>query len=250
MRHVGSTRTRRPVIIAVCSVIRVGRRLRASCEPLVRTVARVAVRVVTYDGECTTTLTAHVIVAAATGAAFSIGAAFAGVGSSELCKLAGALVVGALAVSAASVLVRRQLRGSSVRHALKPLLASAARHVIAEHAHHPAARALRVVLEPRRSAAVATVGATIAVLAPALPHLVKPWKADLLRMALKPATRLVPGMSLVFDVHGAFRHSRESARFVREFALTAVALCPHPNDDAAVASLVERAPRELPLLVA
>jgi hypothetical protein len=236
MRHVGSTRTRRPVIIAVCIVIRVGRRLRASCEPFVRSVARVVVRVVTDDGACTTTLAAHVIVAAATGAAFSIGAAFAGVGSSELCKLAGAVVVGALAVSAASVLIRRQLRGSSAGHALKPLLASAARQVIAQHAHHPAARALRVVLEPRRSAAVATLGATIAVLAPALPLLQFPSSAQLLRLVLKRAQHLVPGVSLALDVHGAYRHSRESARFVREFALTAVALCP--------------APRELPLLAA
>jgi hypothetical protein len=236
MRHVGSTRTRRPVIIAVCAVIRVGRRLRASCAPLVRGVSRVVVQIVTDDGECTTTLTAHVLVAAATGAAFSIGAAFAGVGSSELCKLAGAVVVGALAVSAASVLIRRQLRGSSAGHALRPLLALAARQVIAEHAHHPAARALRVVLEPRRSAAVATVGAALAVLAPALPSLQCPTSAQLLRLVLRRAQHFVPVVGLAMDVHGAYRHSRESARFVREFALTAVALCP--------------APRELPLLAA
>jgi hypothetical protein len=236
MRHVGSTRTRRPVIIVVCAIIRAGRRLRAGCEPLVRSVSRVVVQVVTDDGECATTLTAHVIVAAATGAAFSIGAAFAGVGSSELCKLAGAVVVGALAVSAASVLIRRQLRGSGAGHTLKPLLASAARQVIAEHAHHPAARALRVVLEPRRSAAVATVGAALAVLAPALPLLQWPSSAQLLRLVLGRAKHLVPGVGLAMDVHGAYRHSRESARFVREFALTAVALCP--------------APRELPLLAA
>jgi hypothetical protein len=214
----------------VCIVIRVGRRLRASCEPFVRSVARVVVRVVSDDGACTTTLTAHVIVAAATGAAFSIGAAFAGVGSSELCKLAGAMVVGALAVSAASVLIRRQLRGSSAGHALKPLLASAARQVIAQHAHHPAARALRVALEPRRSAAVATLGAAIAVLAPALPLLQFPSSAQLLCLVLRRAQHFVPGMSLALDVHGAYRHSRESARFVREFALTAVALCPAPRD--------------------
>jgi hypothetical protein len=236
MRHVGSTRTRRPVIIAVCAVIRVGRRLRASCEPFVRGVSRVVVQIVSYDGECTTTLTAHVIVAAATGAAFSIAAAFAGVGPSELCKLAGAVVVGALAVSAASVLIRRQLRGSSAGPALRPLLASAARQVIAEHAHHPAARALRVLLEPRRSAAVATVGAALVVLAPALPSLRAPSSAQLLRLVLKPAKRLVPVMGFALDVHGAYQHSRESARFVREFALTAAALCPPP--------------RELPLLVA
>lgn len=236
MRHVGSTGTRRPVIIAICTVIRVGRRLRAGCEPFVRSVSRVAVRFVSHDGECTTTLTAHIVVAAATGAAFSIGAAWVGVGPSELCKLAGALVVGALAVSAASVLIRRQLRGSSAGHALRPLLASAARQLIAEHAHHPAARALRVVLEPRRSAAVATVGAAIAVLAPSLPSLRAPFDAQLLRLVLAPAKHLLPGMGLALDVHGAYRHSRESARFVREFALTAAALCPPAN--------------ELPLLVA
>jgi hypothetical protein len=223
------------VIIAVCAVIRVGRRLRAGCEPFVRGVSRVVVRVVSCDGDCATTLGAHVIVAAATGAAFSIGAAFAGVGSSELCKLAGAVVVGALAVSAASMLVRHQLRGSSASHALKPLLAGAARQVSSGYDHHPAARALRVVLEPRRSAAVATVGAALAVLAPAMPALRMPSNAQLLRLALKPAKHLVPVMGIAMDVHGAYRHSRESARFVREFALAAAALCP---------------PRELRLLVA
>jgi hypothetical protein len=218
------------VIIAVCAVIRMGRRLRTSCEPFVRSVTRVVVRVVTSDGECTTTLTAHVVVAAATGAAFSIGAAFAGVGSSELCKLAGAVVVGALAISAATVLIRRQLGGTNVNPALQPLLASAARLIIADHAHHPAARALRVVLEPRRSAALATVGAAIAVLAPALPCLSYPSGAQLLSLALKPARHLVPGVSLAMDVHGAYRHSCDSARFVREFALTAAALCPVPRE--------------------
>lgn len=230
MRHVGSTRTRRPVIIAICTVIRVGRRIRANCDPLVRSVARVVVHVVADHGECTTTLTAHVIVAAASGAAFSIAAAVAGVGPSELCKLAGALVIGALAVSAASVLVRRQLRSSASLRALKPLLAAAARQVMGEHAHHPAARALRVVLDPRRSATVAAVGAAIAVLAPGLPLLAVPSSAQLLCLALKPATRLLPVVSVAMDVHGAYRHSRESARFVREFALTAAALCPRVHD--------------------
>ncbi|HTV26071.1 MAG TPA: hypothetical protein VMG12_45550 [Polyangiaceae bacterium] len=213
--------------------------MRASCEPFVRNVARVAVRVVAYDGECTTTLTAHVIIAAATGAAFSIGAAFAGVGSSELCKIAGAVVVGALAVSAATVLIRRQLDSGGARPSLRPLLASAARQVISGHAQHPAARILRVVYGHHPSLAVATVGLAVAVLAPALPSLPslsEPGNAQLLRFALKPAKRLVPGMGIALDVHGAYRHSRDSARFVREFALAAASLCP--------------APRELPLLVA
>jgi hypothetical protein len=218
------------VIIAVCAVIRVGRGLRASCEPFVRGLSRRAVRVVSSDEDCAATLGAHVIVAAASGAAFSIGAAFAGVGSSQLCKLAGAVVVGALAVSAASMLVRHQLRGSSARHALKPLLASAARQVISGHGHHPAARALRVVLEPRRPALVAAVGAAVAVLAPALPSLRIPSNAQLLSLALKPVEQLVPVMGIALDVHGAYRHSRESARFVREFALAAAALCPPPHE--------------------
>ena len=232
MRHVGSTRARRPVIIALCTVIRVGRRLRANCEPFVRNVARVVVRVVACDGECAATLTAHVIVAAATGAAFSIGAAFAGVGSSELCKIAGAVLVGALAVSAATILIRRQLGDGSARAALRPLLAGAARHVVREHAQHPAARILRVVYGQHRSSAVATVGVAIAVLAPALPSLPALDDAQLLRLLLQPAKRLLPGMSLALDVHGAYRHSRDSARFVREFALTAASLCPPTREPA------------------
>jgi hypothetical protein len=68
-----------------------------------------------------------------------------------------------------------------------------------------------------------------------LPELQYPSSAQLLRLALLPAKHLLPGIALAVDVHGAYQHSRESARFVREFALAAAALCPA---------------RELPLLAA
>lgn len=234
MRQVDSRRIRRPVIVALRIAIEVGRRVRASCEPLLRGVARVVVRVADTDADVV--LTAHVIVAATAGAAIGIGASLAGVGSSELCKIGGAVLVGALAVSAATLLVRRRVGAGEARPALRPLLAHAARQVAGEPAQHPAGRILRAVYGGHCSPALATAGVAFALLAPALPSPGDPDGAPLLRLALKPAERLVPALGLALGAHGAYRHSRASAAFVRRFALAAASLCP--------------APRELPRLVA
>jgi hypothetical protein len=198
--------------------------MRETCGPYVRSVARVVVRVVAGDGNESTTLVAHIAVAAASSAAFSVVAAWTGVGGSELCKIASALVVGALAAGAASALVRRRLHGAD-RLALRALLATTARQLLADHARVPAARVLRVVLGPRQSAARASVSVAFAALV--LPLNGEP-EGALLRLALRPATRMLPAMGAVLDMHGAYRDSRDSARFVREFALTAASLCPAP----------------------
>jgi hypothetical protein len=222
MRHQGSKRKRRAVVVVLCSFLRVERRVRETCGPRVRGGIRVVVRMVAGEGQPSMTLTAHIVLAAASSAAFSIVGAWTGVGSAELCQIASAIVVGALAAAAASALVRRRMYGAE-RAELAALLGATAQLLLAEHARIPAARVLRVLLGPRQSAARTSVGVAIAALAP-LPETVP--RGALVRLALRPAARMLPAMGVALELHGAYRDSRDNARFVREFALAAARLCP------------------------
>jgi hypothetical protein len=224
MRHEGSMRAKRPLVVVVCSILRVERRVRRTCGPMVRCVARVVVKVVAGDSEEATALAGPIVVAAVSSAAFSIVATFTGMGSAELCKIANALVVGALAAAAATTLLRRRMR-SGERLDVRPLLAAAARTLLADHGSLPAARVLRVVLGPPRTKAQASVGVALAALAPPLDS---PPQGTLLRLALRPASRMLPVMGVALNMHDAYRDSRDSARFVRDFALAAASLCPSP----------------------
>jgi len=219
MKQGDSKRARRPIVVLLCAVIRVGRRVRTTCAPHARGAQRWLTRVTREAGAAG--VETHIIVAVVSSAAFAIGAAWSGVGASELCRLAGALVVGALAVSAASTLIRRQLghRPSELR----PLLAGAALAVLRHHTGLPAARVLRVALAPQRSPAAASVNIALAALTPPLDAFEDP---KLLGLALRPALRLVPAVGVAIDAHSAYLDCVESARFVRAFAQTAAALCP------------------------
>jgi hypothetical protein len=224
MRHDGPRRAKRPMVVIACSLLRVERCVRAACAPIVRNVARVMVTVVMGDDDESGTLTTCVVVAAVSTAGFGLVAAWTGVGSAELCTIASALVVGALAATAATVLVRRRLHGG--RGELRALLAITARQLLAEHARLPAARVLRVVLGPPQSAAQASVGVALAALAPRFDAVSQ---GLLLRLALRPATCLLPALGMALDAHGTYRDSRDNARFVRQFALAAAAMCPEPT---------------------
>ena len=217
----GDPKTSRPLVVVLCAVIRVGRRVRTICAPRARGAKRWMVRVAREASAAGVEI--HIVVAVVSTAAFALGAAWSGVGTSELCKLAGAVVVGAVAVSAASSLIRRLGRSPSE---LRPVLASTALAVLRQHARLPAARVLRVVLGPRCSPATASVSIALAALAPDLETLENP---QLLGLALRPALRLVPAVGVVLDAHDAYRDCFESARFVRAFAQTAAALCPSPK---------------------
>lgn len=219
----------RPVVVIACSLLRVERCVRAACAPIVRSVAvrsvaRMVVAVVTGDDDESGTLAAYMVVAAVSTTGFGLVAAWTGVGSAELCAIASAVVVGALAAGAATILVRRRLRGGG-RGELRALLAFTARQLLPEHARLPAARVLRVVLGPRQSAAQASLGVALAALAPRFDAVSQ---GMLLRLALRPATRMLPAVGMALDAHGTYRDSRDNARFVRQFALTAAALCPEP----------------------
>ena len=204
----------------LCAVIRLGRRLRQRCAPYARDARRWAVHRATDTA--VGIVEVHIIVAAVSTAAFALAAAWAGGGTSQLCKVAGAVVVGALAVSAARAVIRRRQLGERPSE-LRPVLASAARTVLGSHSQLPAARLLRVLLGPRRSAASASVGIALAVWAPSLSD------PTLVRLALKPALRLVPAVGAAFDAHHAYCDCVESARFVRTFAEAAASLCLEPE---------------------
>jgi hypothetical protein len=225
MRHDGPRRAKRPVVVIACSLLRVERCVRAACAPIARNVARVVVAVVMGDDDESGTLATCMVVAAVSTAGFGLVAAWTGVGSAELCTIASALVVGALAVGAATILVRRRLRDGG-RGELRALLAITARQLLAEHARLPAARVLRVVLGPPQSAAQASVGVALAALAPRFDAVSQ---GLLLRLALRPATRMLPAVGMALQAHGTYRDSRDNARFVRQFALAAAALCPEPT---------------------
>ncbi len=182
--------------------------------------AQVVVRVVASDGDSCSTLTAHVVIAAASSAVFSAGAAWVGVGGSELCKLASAMVVGALAVSAASLVLRRQLGAGPSE--LRSLLAATAQLALPAHAGVPAARVLRLAFDPPRT--VAALSSELTRTALSLP--VQQGQAVVLRLVL----RSVPALGVALEAHAAYRDMHESARFVRHFALTAAALCTEPAE--------------------
>jgi hypothetical protein len=183
-------------------------------------VARVIVRVISSDGDSRSPLTAHIVIVAGSSALFGAGAAWMGVGGSELCKLAGALVVGALAVSAASLLVKRQLGADS--REWRPLLAATVRLVLPAHAGVPAARLLQLVFDPPRTLAALSAGVTRAAIALPLQH----GQAAMMRRVM----RSVPMLTLALDAHETYRDVQMSVRFVRHFALTAAALCPAPAE--------------------
>jgi hypothetical protein len=214
----GVPRTRRPIVVFLCAVIRVGRRVRTTCAPHARGAQRWVTRVAREVGVAG--VETHIIIAVVSSAAFAIGAAWTGIGTSELCRLAGAMVVGALAVSAASTLIRQLGHRPSE---LRPVLAGAALTVLRHHTGLPAARVLRVALAPQRSPAAASVNIALAALTPPLAALEDP---KLLGLVLRPALRLVPAVGVALDAHGAYLDCVESARFVRAFAQTAAALCP------------------------
>lgn len=216
----GEPKTKRPVVVILCAVIRVGRRVRETYGPYMRDAKRWVVHRATHTA--VGIVEVHIIVAAVSTAALALAAAWAGGGTSQLCKVAGAVVVGAVAVSAARAVIRRRQLGQRPGE-LRPVLASAAHTVLGSHSRLPAARLLRVLLGPQRSAASASVGIALAVWAPSLAD------PTLVRLALKPALRLVPAVGAALDAHHAYRDCVESARFVRTFAEAAASLCPEPE---------------------
>ena len=171
------------------------------------------VRWVGGDGEGAKTLTVCVLVAAAGAGAFCILGAYAGTGTSELVDIAAALAIGALAVGAAVILVRRRLGHGDID--LRTLVKRAIARVDPEHHHGPAVRALTVACEP----------STLLPTRQTLPRAVQYVTRRALKKLVKHPTRHLPVMGSVLDLFSAYQTTVGSARFVQQFALSAVEVC-------------------------
>jgi len=171
------------------------------------------VRWVGGDGDGAKTLTVCVLVAAAGAGAFCILGAYAGSGTSELVDIVAALAVGALAVGAAVILVRRRLGHGDID--LRSLVKRAIARIDPEHQHGPAVRALTVACEP----------STLLPTRQTLPHAVRYVARRALKKLVERPARHVPVMGSVLDVFSAYQTTVGSARFVQQFALTAVEVC-------------------------
>ena len=207
------------LVIVVTVGLRGAQRLRRACRPRVLIVVRAIVRVAGGDGEHAELLAAHVLVAAATGAALTLAAVFTGGPAAELLKVARMLAIGAVAVSAALILVQRA-RGPAKSARVRPLLLLTTQRIDAREAQLPAARALQLACDPR----VLWTGTDPA-------RLVVRYAARkaLSQVTTRPITQLSPVIGPALDLVGAYRNTVDSARFVRQFALTAVEVSRDPS---------------------
>jgi hypothetical protein len=211
-------RSTRRIVVVISWGLRGLREVRRACAPQLRRALDLAVRVTGGEGEGAETLTVYVFVAAASIGALTLAGAFSGGGASELCKVAGAIAVGAIAVRAAIVLVRR-CQGRTSRIGVRPLIAATVASVGAQHEHVPAARALQFVCEPSRLWAGTDLARA------AVSYLLR---TALSRVVKHPVLSLAPMLSPVVDVIDGCQATLHSARFVRQFALTAVELSREP----------------------
>jgi hypothetical protein len=203
------------IIIVVRSGYRGARRVRAAMQgPRVQRALRHLASLLGGEGEGAGTLAVYVVVAAASAGALTIASACAGLGTSELLKVAAALTVGALAASAAIVLVRRR-SGPSQRISMRSLVVSTAANIGARYRSVPGSRALQWACDPRALLALATSAR------PALQYVTTKACSSLISY---PAQRFIPVLGPALDMLGAYKTSLDSARFVRHFALTALEL--------------------------
>jgi hypothetical protein len=218
-------RSKRRIVVVICAIVRRVRRIRAAVRPGAQLVMRCAtqlrqavaprveaalalvVRVSGCSGTAAEVVSVHVALAALGAGGLTLAAAFAGPGSAQLLKLAGAAGVGALALHAVFMVMRHQ----GTRRALRPLLLSALAELPARQTRLPAARVLTLLCEPQRFwTELARTGAALIDARLALP-----------RLALAQAKRVTPGLGPALDVLGACQAGLLSGSFVRELALAA-----------------------------
>jgi hypothetical protein len=210
----GRNQVRRGLVVAIAVGIRGTRALKKSCGPQLRLAVRAVVRLAGGEGEHAEILAAHVVVAVAGGVALTALAAVAQGPTSQLCKVARTALMGAVAVSAVVVLVRRA-GGKAERARMRPLIARAAHRLTASSASAPAARALQVACDPR----LLWTGHDS--LRPALRYAAR---KTVSRLAIEPVVTCTPGLGWALEIIDGYRTTAQSARFVREFALAALEL--------------------------
>jgi hypothetical protein len=208
-------RSNRCVVVLMYWVIRGSRRVRVTCVPPLRRAIAGLVRAIAAEPGDTVVIAVHVVLAAASTGALALASAYVGGGASELLKVVGAVAVGAIAVSAAVVLVRRRMGGGVLQ--VRPLIVAAAAQVEARHRHVPAIAALRLACDPEGLWAQGLR---------ALPNVAGyAAKHALTKVALRPVESMLPVVGSVMSMLSACQDTVDNARFVQAFALTAVDVC-------------------------
>jgi len=210
---------RRYVVIVLVVGLRGARRLQRTCGPKLRVVVRAVVKIAGGEGEHAELLALHVLVAAATGAGLTLAAAFTAGPPAELLKIVRLVAIGAVAVSAAVVLVRRT-SGSARRTPVRPLIRATARRLDSGEAPPAAARALQLVCDPP------LLWAGPNAIRPALCYAAR---NVLSHVAKHPLTHLSPAIVPALELLDGYHGTVDSARFVRQFALTAVEVSREPS---------------------
>jgi hypothetical protein len=201
------------IIVVVRSGYRGARCVRAVMKaPRTQRALQRLVQLIAGDGEDAGVLSISVVVAAASAGALTLAAACAGPGAAELLKLAGAVSVGAVAISAAIVLVRRR-SGPSHGLTLRGLVVRTLARLGAPYDQVPVARVLHWACEP------SPLPALVDAARPAFGYVTAAARSGLM---LYPTRRMLPVLGQALDVLEACKTSLDSARFVRHFALTAL----------------------------
>ena len=215
----GTKHLHRCLVVVVAIGLRGARGWRRTCAPKLCVVVHAVVSVAGGDGEHARALAAHVAAAAAATAALSIAAALSSGPAAQLLEATRIVAIAALAVSAALVLVGRA-RGSARRGAVRPLILATARRVDSLAAPLPAAFALQLACEPR------LLWASAQPIRLALHHAARQVVS---RATTNPWTSVPALISPALSLLGTCRSTLDSARFVRQFALTAVELSAEPS---------------------
>jgi hypothetical protein len=209
----------RYLVVVVAVGLRSARRWQRTGGPKLRVVVQAAVRVAGGDGEYAVVLAVHVLAAAATGAAVTIAAAFATGPAAQLLEIARVVAIAAVAVSAAVILVRHA-RGSARLRSVRPLILATARRIDSSQTPGLAALALQLACDPRLL--WAGPNPIRLVLRHAAQHVIS-------HVAQQPLASLPALIGPALNLFGAYRTTIDNARFVRDFALTAVELSAGPR---------------------
>jgi hypothetical protein len=189
-------------------------RVARACRPWVARAGHVWTEIVAREADgLSSSLTRHALLAGAAAGTVALAKAFAGPGVSELLDVAGAVAVGAIAVSAVICVARRSRRGGWVH--VRALIVATARRVAPAHRQLLAVKTLEFVCAPRSFVLLLTPG----------PWLGQAAEWAVTKVILDPALERVPVFGLALQMVGVCKASVRHALFVREFETSAAQLC-------------------------
>lgn len=209
----------RVFVVSVRIVVRTSVRLARRCRPWVARASEVVLELcATERGSTTTALTRYTryaVIGGVTASAFALARAFAGPGASEALAVVGVVAMGALVVWIAIRLVHEHTSGPALPARARALIVATTQHIADAHGDVALTRTLQLVCEPQ---SLLTTARDPAVLARLVQHSLK-------KLALKHATRAVPGLSVAKDAVGVVVTGLSHARLIHDFETSARQLC-------------------------